>query len=285
MKKPNEPSFTIVGLGLIGGSLCGALRRRFPRARIAGFSRSLEKIRAAKNKKWIHDGTTNLAAAVKQGGMIFICTPVDSIVKLLHEIDRFARKGTIVTDVGSTKEEIVKETDRIRFRGIQFVGSHPLAGSHLTGIEHANPDLFCGAWIFVTPSRHTSRAAAKRIVSVWKKLGGKVKIISPETHDQIVSEISHLPHAVASLLVKITSPRSLRYAAGGFRDTTRIAQGEPSLWLPIFISNRPNLASHLDRFIREARLFSRYLKTESRKDIVQVLKAASRKRGNLRSKL
>ena len=135
-------TFLIIGLGLIGGSLALALRRKFPRARILGLSRESRKIALAQKRKLIHGGSTKLSRVVSAADFIFICSPVDAIPKLILKVDRLAKPGTVVTDVGSTKKEIVEAADRARLKRIRFVGSHPLAGSHLSGLEHAKPGMF-----------------------------------------------------------------------------------------------------------------------------------------------
>lgn len=241
-------TFVIIGLGLIGGSLGAGLRKRFPGARILGISRSRRKIQLAKQRKLIHDGSTRLEEVLPRSDVAFICTPVDSIAPIVAEVDRAARPGTIVTDVGSTKQTILRWADRQRFRNIWFVGSHPLAGSHLSGLEHSRANLFDRAFVFLTPTKRTDQRAKHVIASIWKRLGTRVHELSPELHDRVVSCVSHLPHAVASCLVNAVSGRSLRFGASGFLDTTRVAQSDPTLWTPIFLSNRIHLARDLKRF-------------------------------------
>lgn len=271
-------TFVVVGLGLIGGSLASAIRERIRSARIIGVSRSSRKIALAKKEKLIHEGFTQISHAVRDADFIAICAPVDAIPKLISEVDRYAKSGTVVTDVGSTKEEIVRWASRKRFRKIQFIGSHPLAGSHLTGLEHAKGDLFNGAFAFVTPIKGSNVHAVRTVSQFWKKLGSNVLIFSPEMHDQIVSQISHLPHAVASILMHVVSHRSIRYGASGFLDTTRVAQGDPKLWAPIFLTNRTNLLKDLRHFEKVLCKLIALLKKKSGKSLGDFLNAASLKR-------
>src|SRR3989338_2338861 len=161
-------TFVIVGLGLLGGSLAAAIRKHFRSAKVIAISRNPRKIAFAKKKKLIHEGFTKFSdQALRNADFVFVCSPVDTVPKLILETDRFAKPGTIVTDVGSTKSEIVRWAERRRFKRIQFVGSHPLAGSHLTGVEHARRDLFQGAFVFVTPTPKSSRQAVRSISSFW----------------------------------------------------------------------------------------------------------------------
>ncbi|MBI1978076.1 MAG: prephenate dehydrogenase [Candidatus Omnitrophica bacterium] len=277
-------TFAVVSLGLIGGSLAGAIRKKFPSARVIGFSRNPKKIALAKRKKYIHEGYTNVREVVRKADLIFICAPVHTIPKLISLTDQYAKPHTIVTDVGSTKAVIANWADRKHFRNIRFVGSHPLAGSHLSGLEHAQANLFQGAFVFVTPTRKSDPKAVRAVSSFWRKLGGRVQKISPDVHDQIVSEISHLPHAVTALLIHAAEDRSLRFAASGFLDTTRIAQGDPKLWIPIFLTNRRNLLRDLSRFSRLVSRFSALLKSKSRRSLEIFLKQAARRRFQISSK-
>ena len=274
-------TFAIVGLGLIGSSLAASIRRRFSSDRVIGFSRDSKKIKLAKKKGFIHEGFSDLARAVSTADLIFVCSPVDTIPHLISKIDRYAKKGAVVTDVGSTKKTIVHWAACKHFRKIEFVGSHPLAGSHLTGMEHAKANLFQGAFVFVTPFGRSSRQPTRIISSFWKKVGAQVQIITPTAHDKIVSEISHLPHIIASILVHVVSGKSLRYAASGFLDTTRVAQGDPRLWVPIFITNDKNLIMDLTHFSNSLYKFISFLKRGSSRSIQNFLKLAARKRSKI----
>lgn len=276
-----KKTYVIVGLGLIGGSLAAAISKRIPKAHIIGVSRDPKKINFAKKKKYIHEGYTHLKFAVASADYIFICTPVDTILKLVSEIDRYAKPGAIVTDVGSTKSEIVKAVSREKTRRVQFVGSHPLAGSHLTGVQHAMPNLFENAFVFVTPSRNTSPRAVRNIAFIWRKLKMKVKILSPEAHDKLVSQISHLPHATAALLMNTVSSKALNFAASGFLNTTRVAQGDPELWTPIFMTNKSNLVRDLSRLGETLTKLRKLINQRNGTALRSFLKNASLKRSKL----
>ncbi len=271
-------TFVIVGLGLIGGSLAAAIRKHFRSVHVIGVSRSPKKITLAKKKRLIHEGFTHIRLAVQNADFVLICSPVDTIPKLVSEVNRYAKPGTIVTDVGSTKGEIVRWANSKRLRKIEFVGSHPLAGSHLTGLEHAKEDLFDKAFVFVTPTRKSNLRIVRTVSQFWKKLGTHVVTLSPEVHDQIVSQISHLPHAVASILMHTVSRNAIRYGASGFKDTTRVAQGDPGLWAPIFLTNRTNLLKDLYRFEKILRKLTTFLQKRSERPLRNFLRIASSKR-------
>ena len=271
-------TFVIIGLGLIGGSLGAALRKRFARARVLGVSRSRRKINLAKRLGFIQNGGTSFQKVVSQADIVFVCTPVDTIGDIVEQVDQAAKPGTIVTDVGSTKGTIVRWADRKRFRNIRFVGSHPLAGSHHGGLQYSTANLFDGAVVFLTPTKKTDRRARRAIASIWKLLGTRVSEMSPNAHDRVVDHVSHLPHGVASCLVNAVSSNSLRFSASGFLDTTRVAQADPALWTPIFLTNRVHLACDLKRFRAVVDRLIDALSRGARADIRRMLAAASLKR-------
>ena len=280
--------FLIVGLGLIGGSLAAAIRKRFPTSYVLGISRQGRKIIRARKRRLIHEGFADLRQAFsflrRHSNLqalqhcVFICTPVDVICKSIREADRYAKSGTIVTDVGSTKSVIVRWTDRLRFRNIRYVGSHPLAGSHLSGLEHAQAGLFQDALVFVTPTRKSNPRAVRDLFRFWQALKTRVVKMPPDAHDRLVSQISHLPHAAAAVLVQVVSEGSIRYGSSGFLDTTRVAQGDPRLWTPIFWTNRANVIRDLLSFERVLRRFRNALNQRSANEVYRLLETACRKR-------
>ena len=265
----------------MGGSIAGAIRRRLRDARVIGYSRSQRKIALAKRKRLIHEGFTHLGRAVKRADFIIVCSPVDRIPSALSKIDSCLNHTAIVTDVGSTKGDIVRWAERRKFRHLVFVGSHPFAGSHLSGIEHADPALFQDALVFVTPARRTNIQAVRTVSGFWRKLGLKVKRLSPDVHDQLLSQTSHLPHALASLLMETVSSSALRFVSSGFLDTTRVAQGDPRLWAPIFSTNAKYLISDLNRLERALHTFRSLLKRGSERSIRGFLERASKKRSSI----
>ncbi len=276
-------NIAIVGLGLMGGSLGLALRKRKPGLRVIGISRSKKNIRAALRKKMITEGTTSLAEGVKSADLIVIATPVQIIPALVATIDMFAKAGAVVTDVGSTKGEILKNIRRFRLKNIRFVGSHPMAGSHKTGLEAAEADLYKGACVFVVRGKDTNAKALSVISSLWRTVGSYVKTVSADEHDKIAASVSQLPHLIASALVNTVPAKALPFAASGFRDTTRIAQGDPELWLDIIRTNRANLISELNRFTQKLEQFVRMLKRDQKKKFLAELTRAKNIRSRIRA--
>jgi prephenate dehydrogenase len=240
-------TLVIVGVGLVGGSAGLAARTRGVVRRVIGVGRSAESLAAAHKIGCIDAGTTDLAAAVREADLVLVCTPVDRVVEHVRAAAAACRAGTIITDAGSTKDTIVRSLDGTLPPGIRFVGGHPLAGSEKRGPEHACPKLFDDRLVILTPTPRTDPAAVRWVEEFWQALGARVLRLSPLDHDDAVAITSHLPHLVAAALAN-TLPEELRsLTASGFRDTTRVAAGEPDLWSAIFAQNRGAVLAALGR--------------------------------------
>ena len=231
-------TLTIVGVGLIGGSIGLAAKRCKVVERVIGAGRRRASLDQALAIGAIHECSLDLVTAVRQADMAVFCTPVECIAGQILHSARDCAPGTLLTDAGSTKAEIVKSIEGQLPKGILFVGSHPLAGSEKRGPEHADADLFEGRLTIVTRTPSTDPAALQRTVAFWQALGSRVKVMDPEEHDRAVALTSHLPHLLAAALSGILPPELHELVASGFRDTTRIAAGDPGLWTGIFAQNR-----------------------------------------------
>ncbi|HCR91251.1 MAG TPA: hypothetical protein DIW50_12510 [Prolixibacteraceae bacterium] len=269
---------TIIGLGLMGGSLAARCRKRYPSARIIGVSRQKQALALALRKKWIHRGTRNLSDAVIDSDLIVLCTPADTTFRFLKLLDAAAKPGAVVTDVGSVKERIQAWADSRRFKRIRFVGGHPMAGSHHRGIAAAHEDLYHKSTVFLVKSAATKPDAFRLVRSFWKQIGCRTVTLTGAAHDRIVAEISHWPHAVAAALVLATTSHSRRYAASGFLDSTRIAQGDPSIWMPIFMQNRREILRAAGSFEKRLRAFKTLLAKKNVSGIRAFLAQALRER-------
>jgi prephenate dehydrogenase len=245
-------NLVIVGVGLLGGSVAKAARAGGLARRIVGVGRDTERLRPAMDDGTFDAVTTDLDAGVRDADFVMLAAPVLAIEALLERVWRAAGGGTVVTDVGSTKRNIVRAAERLSgARAPSFVGSHPLAGSEQSGYRVARADLFRGATVVVTPTERTELTALKRVTELWEALGARVTSLDPETHDRAVAAISHLPHLIACALVDgavRAEPAALEIAARGFRDTTRIAAGDPDMWTEIFLANRDALAATVEAF-------------------------------------
>ena len=255
-------TITIVGVGLIGGSLGLAIRRRFPAVRVVGVDRA-PVLKKARNRGAITAGESDLSKAVSNADLVILAAPLDSILHLLPTIARLVPPTTIVTDVGSVKYPVV-QVARKHFRG-NFIGGHPMAGIELSGIEAAHPLLFENAVYVLTPSKNTRPAHMKRLGSFVAGLGARSLVMDARVHDQVASAVSHVPQLTAVALMTMAG-RSHRVArkylglgAGGFRDLTRIASSRYELWRSILQLNRPEVTRSLDMLVEELRTIRRLL--------------------------
>lgn len=240
---PGIERVAILGLGLIGGSLGLALRKRGVKE-VAGYDQHQWTIETALNLGAINRPAPDPATAVREAQVVILAVPVGSLGSLAGSIAPFLDRETIVTDTGSVKGAVVRELEAIfRERG-RYVGGHPMAGSERAGIAAADSYLLENAVYVLTPTRATDTQALKSLEVLFESLGSRVITLEPDEHDLIVAGVSHLPHFLAVSLVQAAGelsrehPLALMLAAGGFRDTTRIAAGDPVMWRDIFLYNR-----------------------------------------------
>jgi prephenate dehydrogenase len=270
---------TIIGVGLIGGSIGLAAKRRGLAREVTGVFRRRSTMRNALKAGAVDRAVMDIGEGVKDADLIIISSPVSSIPKLAMMAAKSAKPGAIITDVGSTKAWIVGAMDRsLRSSRVRFVGSHPMAGSEKTGVTHARGDLLEGSACIVTRTPGTDRNAMVRVADFWKALGARVKILSPSEHDRAVSLVSHLPHIVAFSLASSVPDKALEYAAEGFRDTTRIASSDPELWADIFHTNRREIALSAKAFRDSYEGIIRAIASNDRRRTMKALVRAKRRR-------
>jgi prephenate dehydrogenase len=247
-------TLAVVGVGLLGGSVGWAARRRGVADRVVGVDRDPAVLREALGLGILDEACADLGVA---GGaeVVVLCTPVDCIAAQVLAVAGAGRPGTLLTDVGSTKAAIVRAVEGKLPAGVGFVGSHPLAGSEKQGPGHASPDLFQGRQVVLTPTSRTGEEDLARAAAFWQALGAWVSVMEPEQHDRAMALTSHLPHLVASALAGILPADLGGLTASGFRDTTRTAGGDPGLWAAILEANREGvlealagLGGQLERF-------------------------------------
>ena len=248
---------TIVGVGLLGGSLGLAIKQRRLAAEVAGYVRRASSVRECERVGALDYATTDLLAAVSGADLVILCTPLAQMKPLVKLMLPALKRGAIVTDVGSVKGSVVRELELLIAKaGAHFVGSHPMAGSEKTGVSAARADLFECAVCVTTPTKRTNASALRKVEQFWKAMGCRLLRLAPDVHDARVARSSHLPQLIAALLAhEVLNPLSPReqamLCAGGFRDTTRIASGSPEMWRDIALSNRAQLGKALGQFIRE----------------------------------
>jgi prephenate dehydrogenase len=275
---------TLVGVGLLGGSLGLALKQGRLARKVVGFVRREASVKECRRFKATDSATLDLHSAVEGADLIVLCTPLSQMRALAQRMLPSVKRGAIVTDVGSVKGSMVKDLDPIFARaGAHFVGSHPMAGGERMGVSAARGDLFRRAVCVVTPTRKTHKLALKKVEKLWASVGCRVLRLAPELHDQLVSRSSHLPHVVAAELANYVlnaSPKSEQAAlcANGFRDTTRIASGSPEMWRDIALANRKNLDLALGQFIKDLEKFQRALKGKRAKAISDFFDQAKERR-------
>ena len=247
---PRFKQVSIIGLGLIGGSLGMALRKGRVAKRVIGFARHEATVQKAKRKGAIHDGDTELCPDwLGQSDLVVLAVPPDEVVPMARQVARLTCHSFLMTDATSVKEPVVRSLETLLPSRIRFVGSHPIAGSERSGIEAAEPALFRGAPCIVTPTGRTDPQAVKQVSRMWKGIGSRVVLMDPKRHDSLVAQISHAPHLAAVALALLPEEAALRVAGGGFSDTTRIAASDPAMWEQICRMNKKEVIAALERLM------------------------------------
>lgn len=273
----------IIGVGLIGGSISLAIKKRRLARKVTGVFRRETTLKRALKCKAVDRGVMDIASGVKDADLIILAAPVHLIPGLAAKALKSAKRGAVVTDAGSTKGWIVNKVEGLSGKSpkVHFVGSHPMAGSEHAGVEFATADLFKGSPCIVTKTPRTDAGALRKVSSFWRAVGGRVMVMSPAEHDRTVSLISHLPHVVAFALAGAVPVKDMACAAEGFRDTTRVASSDPELWADIFLTNRKALSDAGKLFNKQ---YGKLLKAIGRGDrcaTVSILEQSKSKRDKL----
>jgi prephenate dehydrogenase len=277
---------TIVGVGLLGGSIGLAARQRRLAGEVAGFVRRAASLKDCEKAGAVDFATTNLLAAVSNADLVILCTPLAQMHSLAQQILPALKRGAIVTDVGSVKAGVVRELESIIAKaGAHFIGSHPMAGGEKMGVLAARADLFECAVNVLTPTKKSNSAAVRKLERFWKSLGARTVRMDAAQHDLLVSRTSHLPHvtaaALANLVLNPAQPKTqAALCATGFRDTTRIASGSPEMWRDIALANRKNLCRSVDTFMAELKKLQVALKTGDAKKVESFFATAKSRRDN-----
>ncbi|MBP1041734.1 prephenate dehydrogenase [Vagococcus sp. BWB3-3] len=242
----------IVGTGLIGGSLCLSIKKECPQAILVGMDANESSLEEALKVRAIDEIGTDFVAEVLKADLLLLCTPVKQTLSFLKEVDKLSlMRPLVISDVGSTKGEIMGLAETLTNDQLSFIGGHPMAGSHKSGFIAADVDLFENAYYVLTPSSTVSAETVDRLQALLKGTRGKFVEMTAAEHDQITGVVSHLPHIIASALVKHNQvlvkqlPMTKKLAAGGFRDITRIASSDPAMWTDILLSNQEVLVAEM----------------------------------------
>jgi prephenate dehydrogenase len=239
----------IVGVGLIGGSLAKAIIRSKQAMHVVGFGRDAQRLQAAQNNGVITDYTTDIKEALNGADIVVIAAPVGSFESILKSIQPHLSETTIITDVGSTKASVIKVVESV-FGSLpsNFVPAHPIAGKEKSGFEASDGDLFVGRKVIITPTESSSSEAVEAVKSIWQAAGATVDMMSAASHDELLGMTSHLPHMLAFSIMNYLisqNPSASLYAAGGFRDFSRIASGDPIMWRDICLNNKEAIVKHI----------------------------------------
>ncbi|HUJ01700.1 MAG TPA: prephenate dehydrogenase/arogenate dehydrogenase family protein [Usitatibacter sp.] len=254
-------TLAVIGVGLVGGSLAMALRRAAAVASIVGYDRDGQSLERAAALGVIDRAADSVSEAARGADLVVVAVPVRAVGPVLHDVALTLEADAVVTDVGSTKGEVVRvAAHELRERAARFVPGHPIAGRETSGVDAAVVDLFRSARVVLTPTAATASDAVDLVKACWEAVGARVATMDAERHDRIFAAVSHLPHLLSFALVSEIATRAdaaelLGFAAGGFRDFTRIAASSPEMWRDIALQNRMALLEEIDRYVARLAVF------------------------------
>jgi cyclohexadieny/prephenate dehydrogenase len=258
MTKPLFNKLALIGIGLIGSSISHAARRGNLVGTIACSARTAATREAAKRLGLAKEVFEHAADAVKGADLIILCTPVGTFGQLAEEIAPHLAPGAIVTDAGSVKGAVVRDVGPHIPEGVHFIPGHPIAGTEFSGPEAGFAELFDNRWTILTPLPDADEAAVEKLKAFWEGCGAQVEIMTPEHHDLVLAVTSHIPHLIAYNIVgtvndleRVTEKEVIKFSASGFRDFTRIAASDPTMWRDIFMNNKEAVLEILGRFTED----------------------------------
>lgn len=263
----------IIGLGLIGGSLAGALKQSGKVKNVVGIDKDKESLDYAVKNGVIDEGYLKIDNNISDSEVVIIATYVDSIPRVASELSAVISEKTVVSDVGSVKSKVVAEVEKI-FNG-NFVGAHPISGTENSGVKFSNPELFKNKNCILTPIYNTDSNATEKVENLWELAGSKVLKMSPLEHDQVFSFVSHLPHVVAYALINsvsdVDNSNLFSFAGGGLKDFTRVASSSPEMWTSIFMENKDELLKSISSFKNQIGLIEKALADDDADGLQQLL--------------
>ena len=268
----------IIGCGLLGSSLVRRISKKKIAKKIFIYEKSKSNILKIRRLKLAGTIVKSLEDGVVNSDLVIFCTPMSEYKKLIIKINKFILSKTIITDVGSSKIESSKIIKKFLKRGINWIQSHPITGSEVSGPEYGKENMFKDKWCILIKDKKTNSRNLKFLNSFWKKIGSKTVIMNAEKHDKIFSITSHLPHLVAYNLVKSAQDFEkkqkydlIKYSAGGLRDFSRIAASNEVMWRDIFFDNKINVTKAIDMFIKNLNSFKKDINTKNSKSIIKKL--------------
>lgn len=272
---------TIIGVGLIGGSVGLAIKKHRLAREVVGISRQPSSLQQALKVGAIDRSAQDVKKAVEGADLVILGTPVKTTIELFAEIGPSLRHGCIVTDVGSTKTEVVEAALKILPPHSYFVGAHPMAGSEKKGAAFASAQLFEKTLCIITPAEKTHPKAVDKVKRLWEKLGASIKILSPSDHDKILAYVSHVPHLLAYALMEIIPEESISFASQGLKDTTRIAASDPEMWSHICKTNPTHITQVLDEVVKILSLYRKAIVTHHAETLFEHFRKSKQKRDAL----
>jgi cyclohexadieny/prephenate dehydrogenase len=257
----------LIGIGLIGSSLAHAMRRKKLAGEITGYARSEATRTKARELGLVDSVFATAREAVEGADLVILCSPVGTYAALAEEIAPALKPGAILTDVGSVKGAVVRDVAEHVPAGVHFIPGHPIAGTEQSGPESGFAELFINRWCILTPLPGADTQAVEKLAEFWRACGSNVETMTPEHHDLVLAITSHLPHLIAYNIVstaadleEVTSSEVIKYSAGGFRDFTRIAASDPTMWRDVFLNNKDAVLEMLGRFSEDLSALQRAIR-------------------------
>lgn len=272
---------TVIGLGLLGGSITLRVLRSLPGVKTVGYTHRPSTRSKAKQLAVATEIADDINKSVSGADLVILATPIHTFEDIFGKIHDALSDGCIVTDIGSTKVLPHRWAAKKLPETIHYVGSHPIAGSEQRGIEFARDDLFDQTTCILTTTKKTNRQAVQTLNSFWSGLGCSVKLMTPTDHDRIFANISHLPHVVAAALINSNNNDDLKFAGKGFIDTSRIASGPANIWADVLLTNADNTTKGIDKIIAELLKLKKAIKGRNKQQIENLLETARKKRSTL----
>jgi|TARA_B110000444_G_scaffold253483_1_gene284416 cyclohexadieny/prephenate dehydrogenase len=268
---------SIIGCGLIGSSILRAIQNKNLAKEIRIFDLSKESTAYLKKENICSNISTDIRQCVRNADLIIIATPLSSYKEIILSIKDDLKEGAILTDTGSVKKEVMKIIYNINLKKINWIPSHPIAGTEESGAKAGHAKMFENRWCVISPPKDSDEQSIKILKLLWEAVGSKVKIMTPEEHDEILSLTSHLPHAIAYNIVRTViniedklKQEVIQYSAGGLRDFTRIAASNPLMWRDIFLDNNENISKGIDNFIEKLEELKKALNDKNGDKLYQI---------------
>lgn len=272
---------SIFGPGLMGSSLCLAVRAAFPDTHIAVWARNRDRLKDVEDQGMADSCSVRPNEIAQDADLIVLCVPVTAMQTLVEDLLEVVPKACLITDVGSVKACVDRKLAPLIERRARWIGSHPMTGSEKSGIQAAQPDLYQNARTIITPTEATDTKTVDDICAFWTALGSTVHSMTPEEHDLTVAAISHVPHIVAAALVNGTLDSAQAVCGPGYRDTTRVAAGSAELWNGILSENRTAVLQAMQQFIDQLGTVRDLLQKEDSAGLTQFLEQAVQTRSQI----